>query len=124
MVKIEIDVDQILTSAVSLEIEPGDRLLVMNGVIIGAVERRLVKPVPTVAEPRENKSRRPKAAVAVLRERIIGLLRTKGPKTARSINALLDNDPGIKAQLKFLRNEGIVKPTSEKRFPTYDLMSK
>jgi hypothetical protein len=40
MPKIEIDVDHILTSAVALEIEPGDHLLVMNGVVIGMVEKR------------------------------------------------------------------------------------
>lgn len=48
MPKIEIDVDHILTSAVALEIEPGDHLLVMNGVVIGMVEKRARKPTLTI----------------------------------------------------------------------------
>jgi hypothetical protein len=59
MPKIEIDVDHILTSAVALEIEPGDHLLVMNGVVIGMVEKRARKPTLTIdAKPAEAEKRK------------------------------------------------------------------
>ena len=40
MPKIELEVDQVLTTAVALDIEPGDKLIVVNGVIVGMIERR------------------------------------------------------------------------------------
>lgn len=39
MPKVEIDVDQILTCAVALRVEPGDKLAVWNGAIVGIAQK-------------------------------------------------------------------------------------
>ncbi len=46
MPKVEMNVDQILTSVVAVAIEPGDKLLVMGNMLVGIIERREDAPAP------------------------------------------------------------------------------
>lgn len=120
MPKIEIEVDQILTSAVAIEeIEPGDRLMVMNGVVIGVVDRTAVRAPPrSVATP-------PVATppAASLDERIVALIQAhQGSLTAREIGRLLANGGGplrVRDTLVRMRNRGLIHPTSKRRYPSY-----
>jgi hypothetical protein len=124
MPKIEVEVDQILTSAVAIDgIEPGDRLMVMNGVIIGLVERRAVRPPapspsPVIATPPDEPDKD-----RSIDARIVALLRTQGALTAREIGRQLANNGGSYAKVRDtmvrLRNKGRIRPTSDRRFPEY-----
>lgn len=124
MPKIEVEVDQILTSAVAIDgIEPGDRLMVMNGVIIGLVERRAVRPPPSPSpSPSPVIATPPDKPDRSIDARIVALLRTQGALTAREIGRQLATNgsyANVRDTMVRLRNKGLIRPTSDRRFPEY-----
>lgn len=129
MPRIEIDVDQILTSAVSLEIDPGDKVLVMNGVIIGVVGKSAIRQPPSKTkpafappEPDPEIHLRSTPENAVLQRKTLEVIRLKGPLTGRQIAANLGDDikgGKVGSALKVLRERGAIRATNDERFPPY-----
>lgn len=130
MPKIEIDVDQILTCAVAIEAEVGDRVLVMNGVIIGMVERRKPLVVPPPPPPRTQidpadmttpETRR------LLDEQILAVLRREGPATTRRIGDSLGLPLGqrglVKKRIAELRQTHTIVADNASLRPAYRLNS-
>jgi hypothetical protein len=122
-VKIEIEVDQVLTAAVALELDPGDKVLVMNGVIIGMVEKHNVKGAPPPVLHRKAKviSKFDDKAT----QRIIELLRNN-ELTAHEIGVYLKRDNnGIRLAvgkiISHLRERKIIEAADDGRFPIYRL---
>jgi hypothetical protein len=133
MPRIEIDVDQILTSAVSIEVDPGDQVLVMNGVIIGVVGKQAVKRAPVVTRPAlappepvtEHVPFNPNRSTpenAILQRRTLEVIRLKGPLTGRQVAANLGDEAKgarVGTALKVLRERGAIRATNDERFPPY-----
>ena len=142
MPKIEIDVDQILQCVVSLEIEPGDRLLVMGGVVIGCVERtaRHVAPKPPNGTPTTPAlPPKPKAVPQqmkdgvneaikrdITRRKILDLIgHSEFPLTAHDIRRRFHKEEigpvnWLASQMAYLRNAKHILPTDPKaRYPAY-----
>jgi hypothetical protein len=121
-VKIEIEVDQVLTAAVALELEPGDKVLVMNGVIIGMVEKQNVKGAPVLHQKAKVISKFDDKAT----QRIIELLRNN-ELTAHEIGVYLKRDNnGIRLAvgkiISHLRERKIIEAADDGRFPIYRLV--
>jgi hypothetical protein len=121
-VKIEIEVDQVLTAAVALELDPGDKVLVMNGVIIGMVEKQNVKVAPVLHQKAKVISRFDDKAT----QRIIELLRNN-ELTAHEIGVYLKRDNnGIRLAvgkiISHLRERKIIEAADDGRFPIYRLV--
>jgi hypothetical protein len=121
-VKIEIEVDQVLTAAVALELDPGDKVLVMNGIIIGMVEKQNVKVAPVLHQKAKVISRFDDKAT----QRIIELLRNN-ELTAHEIGVYLKRDNnGIRLAvgkiISHLRERKIIEAADDGRFPIYRLV--
>jgi hypothetical protein len=121
-VKIEIEVDQVLTAAVALELDPGDKVLVMNGVIIGMVEKQNVKVAPVLHQKAKVISKFDDKAT----QRIIELLRNN-ELTAHEIGVYLKRDNnGIRLAvgkiISHLRERKIIEAADDGRFPIYRLV--
>lgn len=127
MPKIEIDVDQVLTAAVALEIEPGDRVFVMNGLVVGLVEKPKLRPevavmpepptpMPVARKPRTSRAVDPMAVTSVLRD---------GAMNARAIGNRLELDKRgrehLKTCLRKLRDQHVVVAVDATRFPRLQL---
>jgi hypothetical protein len=138
MVKVEVDVDQVLTVAVHLELEPGDKVLVMNGLVIGMVEARktgtivvpVVPPPPAAPPPPEPPSQEwRRRAVSrndvQVEAQIRNLLRDK-ELTAAQIAIRLKAQHGgerliIRDLMVTMRNRKVIEAVNQGRFPTYRL---
>lgn len=131
MVKVEIEVDQVLTSAVALECEPGDKVLVMNGVIIGMVEgRHPRRPVevkaPAPAAPKRDPERLVSRGDRAVEQRVVALLKD-APLTAGKIAQRLRAENGgrrlmIRELLIGMRGRGVIEAVNRDRFPPYRLV--
>lgn len=133
MPRIEIDVDQILTSAVSLEIDPGDKVLVMSGVIIGVVGKQAIRQAPVETAPalapaeREEPASRGRVTLPenlVLQKKTLELIRAKGPLTGRQLSSSLGgkHQTGMGRMagvLKRLTAEGQIRRVNGDRYPAY-----
>jgi hypothetical protein len=138
MVKVEVDVDQVLTVAVHLELEPGDKVLVMNGLVIGMVEARktgtivvpVVPPPPAAPPPPEPPSQEwRRRAVSrndvQVEAQIRNLLRDK-ELTAAQIAIRLKAQHGgerliIRDLMVTMRNRKVIEAVNQGRFPAYRL---
>jgi hypothetical protein len=134
MVKVEIDVDQVLTSAVALEVEPGDRLLVMNGVVIGMIEKRgprhdaEVQPAPPPPKPNGTYQTTERGRLSAFdtgaTNRIIELLRQR-PMTAQALATQLRIESGnpalnVRDLMVSLRHRQMIEAIdTDKRRPRY-----
>lgn len=128
MPKIEIDVDQVLTCAVFLEeLRPGDRLLVMNGVVIGMIEPHgRAAAAPLVAAVTVASAPAPVATPApvALREQVKALIAHHGPISGRQISKRVANGAQgarVAQALKRLRDAGEIAAVTQERFPAYRL---
>lgn len=128
MPKIEIDVDQVLTCAVHLEADPGDRLVVMGGVVVGVIGKQSVgavvlaerRPALAPPEPPPLLSSRAMPATADMARKALEVIRTEGPISGHGIGARLGDTKGRLSQaLKTLRARGAIRATSEGRYPQY-----
>ena len=127
MPRIEIEVDQILTSAVGIDIDAGDKVLVMNGVIIGVVGKQAIKPAPVATKPalpppEPEPEILPLRDTVILQRKILESIRLNGPLTGRQVAATIDGNMGggkVGNALKSLRDRGVIRATSASRFPAY-----
>jgi hypothetical protein len=139
MPKIEIDVDQILTSAVHMEVEPGDRLVVMGGVVVGVIGKASVRAVvadqrppaalpppdapppdapPPDAPPSDS---RVAPSILALKRKALEIIRVQGPINGHRISTVLGaegKDGRLSQALKSLRTDGVIRATTEKRYPS------
>lgn len=108
MPKVEIDIDQVLMCAVALSASPGDRLLILGGVVVG------ILPPPDIPEievilPEDDPAKR--------RQAILAVIRREGPVTADQIAARVGFNVG--RDMAMLRRAEAVEVTGKGRFPTY-----
>lgn len=128
-IKVELDVDAILTCAVPIEAEVGDSLVVMNGVVVGMIEqrRRVVaeKVVPVVKPPPA-----PRFGPSIEKQAltIIDTMHAKGVQlTAHEIAYHMPRQngqterPRIAEAMTLLRRQGTILPVTKGRFPAYRL---
>lgn len=119
MPKIEIDVDQILTCAMPIEAEAGDKLFVMNGMVIGLVERSAVKPklvhsrphTPAARAdshaPKRQPSQNEGQGVYFTEAIAIEELRRHGPATVREIGDRLNLTREQRARLGYVLRKAV-----------------
>jgi hypothetical protein len=127
MAKVEIDVDQVIVSAVSLDLDPGDKVLVMNGVIVGIMEKkRKLQIEPPELRPAPKLDKIVVTNNAIIRNEIMQLLEDR-ELTAYQIGKELESSYdgqriSIGPLLKLMRDQKfIVAVNPEKRKPLYRL---
>lgn len=133
MPKIEIEVDQVLTAAVALEIEPGDRVFVMNGLVVGLVERpRLRMPEPMVMSepapvgpPAPSPAIRKSFAASKVDNLMVTTVLRDGAATSRAIADQLRLDKAgryrLKSCLHKLLEQDVIVKADNTRFPAFQL---
>lgn len=122
MVKVEIEVDHVLTVGVHLEdLEPGDRLLVMNGLVVASIGKAQVR-VAKTPEPTPPAPSKPNRTWIDYEPRLLAMLRGKPMTTtqmAGQLNISQDDRGGFRWFVGRLKDRGLIEPTSDDRRPAY-----
>jgi hypothetical protein len=127
MAKVEVDVDQVITSAVSIDLDPGDKVLVMNGVIVGIMEKkRKLDREPPELRPAPKPDRIVVTNNAIIRNEIMQLLEGRelnAHQIGKELERSYDGQRiSIGPLLKLMRDQKfIVAVNPEKRKPLYRL---
>jgi hypothetical protein len=102
MAKVEVDVDQVIVSAVSIDLDPGDKVLVMNGVIVGIMEKkRKLDREPPELRPAPKPDRIVVTNNAIIRNEIMQLLEgrelTASSKLEKSLRGVMTGSVSLLA---------------------------
>lgn len=119
MPKVEVEVDQVLTVATAFSARPGDKLLIMHGVVVGALPMPDRQVMEKVIQPTA-----PTTPGRKKREEVLAVLRREGPKTARQLNRLLGFS--VASSMTYLRGQRQVEATpatAKQRFPIWQAAS-
>jgi hypothetical protein len=115
--KVSIDIDQVLTCATEILASPGDRLMVLNGTVIG-----VMPPDPFPGQtPRDPSEER--IGGYYTSSQVVELFRTHGPASVNAINRKLSHGPEmrlcVKRAVQRLLKEGRLIKLNDSRFGIY-----